>query len=72
MAALFGATLGPAVVVVEGFGPFAPDAAAAPAQGASYTSLAAPCRAVDTRNQTAGRVPGATAPNAFGSRTFQV
>ncbi|MFM7063150.1 MAG: RCC1 domain-containing protein, partial [Actinomycetes bacterium] len=69
---VLGSLLGFTAATVQGVTPAAPSASAAPAQGASYASLAAPCRAVDTRNQPAGRVAGATAPNAFGSRTFQV
>ena len=69
---LLGTLLGFTAATVEGIGPTAPAASATPTEGISFTPLAAPCRAVDTRNQPAGRIAGATAPNPFGSRSFQI
>jgi alpha-tubulin suppressor-like RCC1 family protein len=69
---VLGTLLGFAAATVEGISPTTPTASAAPTEGASFTPLATPCRAVDTRNQPAGRIAGATAPNPFGSRSFQI
>ena len=75
--ALVGSLLGFSAVVVEGVAPVgspvaAPVASAAPvAGGLGYTALAAPCRAVDTRN--AGGTLGAGGTRDFrmrGSTTF--